>query len=146
MTYQSFGTATIHTAIPKEQAEDFFTKLHIPEDLQITGIPDGWKVINTVGMSPQINANTNEYTTSITYSNPVFQNNEYVFKITFVNDGTPQPPQPTQEPTQAAVANDTAQQEPQLVQTGIEQAPLIALSAAAVAGTAAYAIGKKRKK
>lgn len=145
MTYKSFGTAKIHTAIPKEQAEDFFAKLHIPEDLQITGIPDGWKVISTTGTDSQINANTDEFYASVTYANPVFPNNEYVVKITFVNDGTPQAQQPTQEqPTQAA--SDTAQQAPQLVQTGIEQAPLIALSAAAAAGTTAYAIRKKRSK
>lgn len=145
MTYQSFGTAKIHTAIPKEQAEDFFAGLHIPEDLKITGIPDGWKIIDSIGMSPQINANTDEYYANITYANPVFPNNEYTVKITFVNDGTPQAQQPTQEqPTQAA--SDTAQQAPQLVQTGIEQAPLIALSAAAVAGTTAYAIRKRRSK
>lgn len=149
MTYQSFGTAKIHTAIPKEQAEDFFAGLHIPEDLKITGIPDGWKVISTTGMSPQVNANTDEYTANITYATTIFPNNEYTVKITFVNDGTPQAQQPTQaqptqeQPTQAA--SDTAQA-PQLVQTGIEQAPLIALSAAAVAGTTAYAIKKKRGK
>ena len=144
MTYQSFGTAKIHTAIPKEQAEDFFAGLHIPEDLKITGIPDGWKVISTTGMSPQVNANTDEYTANITYATTIFPNNEYTVKITFVNDGTPQAQQPTQaQPTQAA--SDTAQA-PQLVQTGIEQAPLIALSAAAAAGTTAYAIRKKRSK
>lgn len=145
MTYQSFGTAKIHTAIPKEQAEDFFAGLHIPEDLKITGIPDGWKVISTTGTDSQINANTDEFHASVTYANPVFPNNEYTVKITFVNDGTPQAQQPTQEqPTQAA--SDTAQQAPQLVQTGIEQAPLIAISAAAAAGTTAYAIGKRHKK
>lgn len=144
MTYKSFGTAKIHTAIPKEQAEDFFAKLHIPDDLQITGIPDGWKVISTTGTDSQINANTDEFYASVTYANPVFPNNEYVVKITFVNDGTPQAQQPTQaQPTPAA--SDTAQA-PQLVQTGIEQAPLIALSAAAVAGMTAYAIKKKRSK
>ena len=144
MTYKSFGTAKIHTAIPKEQAEDFFAKLHIPDDLQITGIPDGWKVISTTGTDSQINANTDEFYASVTYANPVFPNNEYVVKITFVNDGTPQAQQPTQaQPTPAA--SDSAQA-PQLVQTGIEQAPLIALSAAAVAGTTAYAIKKKRGK
>lgn len=144
MTYQSFGTAKIHTAIPKEQAEDFFAGLHIPEDLKIAGIPDGWKIIDSIGMSPQINANT-EYYANVTYANPVFPNNEYTVKITFVNDGTPQAQQPAQEqPVQAA--SDTAQQAPQLVQTGIEQAPLIVLSAAAVAGTTAYAIRKKRSK
>lgn len=144
MTYKSFGTAKIHTAIPKEQAEDFFAKLHIPEDLKIAGIPEGWKVISTTGTDSQINANTDEFYASVTYANPVFPNNEYVVKITFVNDGTPQAQQPTQEqPTQAA--NDTAQA-PQLVQTGIEQAPFIALSATVVAGTTAYAIRKKRNK
>ena len=145
MTYQSFGTAKIHTAIPKEQAENFFAGLHIPEDLKITGIPDGWKIIDSIGMSPQINANTDEYYANVTYANPVFPNNEYIVQLTFVNDGTPQAQQPTQEQLVQA-ASDTAQQAPQLVQTGIEQAPLIALSTAAVAGTTAYAIGKKRKK
>lgn len=145
MTYQSFGTAKIHTAIPKEQAENFFAGLHIPEDLKITGIPDGWKIIDSIGMSPQINANTDEYYANVTYANPVFPNNEYIVQLTFVNDGTPQAQQPTQEQLVQA-ASDTAQQAPQLVQTGIEQSPLIALSTAAVAGTTAYAIGKKRKK
>ena len=134
MTYQSFGTAKIHTAIPKEQAENFFAGLHIPEDLKITGIPDGWKIIDSIGMSPQINANTDEYYANVTYANPVFPNNEYIVQLTFVNDGTPQAQQPTQEQLVQA-ASDTAQ-----------QAPLIALSTAAVAGTTAYAIGKKRKK
>ena len=144
MTYKSFGTAKIHTAIPKEQAKDFFAKLHIPDDLQIAGIPDGWKVISTTGTDSQINTNTDEFHASVTYANPVFPNNEYTVKITFVNDGTPQAQQPTQaQPTQAA--NDMAPA-PQLVQTGIEQAPLIALSAAAAAGTTAYAIKKKRSK
>lgn len=144
MTYQSFGTAKIHTAIPKEQADDFFAGLHIPEDLKITGIPDGWKVISTTGTDSQINTNTDEFHASVTYANPVFPNNEYTVKITFVNDGTPQAQQPTQaQPTQAA--NDMAPA-PQLVQTGIEQVPLIALSAAAAAGTTAYAIRKKRNK
>lgn len=41
MTYQSIGTAKIHTAIPKEQAEGILNKVLIPGDLQITGIPDG---------------------------------------------------------------------------------------------------------
>lgn len=142
--YKTYGTATIHTAIPKDQAKDFFDKIHIPDDLQITGIPDGWKVNPAIVMLPQNNANTDEWTANIAYTNPVFPNNEYIVKLTFVNDGTPQAQQPTQEqPVQAA--SDTAQA-PQLVQTGIEQAPLIALSAAAVAGTTAYAIGKKRKK
>lgn len=144
MTYKSFGTAKIHTAIPKEQAKDFFAKLHIPDDLQIAGIPDGWKVISTTGTDSQINVNTDEFYASVTYANPVFPNNEYTVKITFVNDGTPQAQQQTQaQPTQAA--NDMAPA-PQLVQTGIEQAPLIALSAAAAAGTTAYAIRKKRNK
>lgn len=142
--YKTYGTATIHTAVPKEQAKDFFDKIHIPDDLQITGIPDGWKANPAIAMLPQNNANTDEWTADIAYTNPAFPNNEYIVKITFVNDGTPQA-QPTQEqPTQAA--SDTAQQAPQLVQTGIEQAPLIALSAAATAGTTAYAIGKRHKK
>lgn len=145
MIYQSYGTAKIHTAIPKEQAEDFFAKLHVPENLQIAGIPDGWKAISTTGTDSQINANTDEFDASITYANPVFPNNEYTVKITFVNDGTPQAQQPTQEqPVQAA--SDTTQQASQLVQTGIEQAPLIALSVAATAGTTAYAIRKRRSK
>ena len=142
--YRTYGTATIHTAVPKDQAKDFFDKIHIPDDLQITGIPDGWKANPAIVMLPQNKANTDEWTAEIAYTNPVFPNNEYVVKITFVNDGTPQAQQPTQEqPTQAA--SDTAQA-PQLVQTGIEQAPLIALSAAAIAGTTAYAIKKKRGK
>lgn len=146
MTYQSFGTAKIHTAIPKEQAEDTLNKLALPGDLQITGIPDGWKATAITGITENINSDSNEWGgASITYTNPVFPNNEYIVKLTFVNDGTPQAQQPTQEqPVQ--VASDTAQQAPQLVQTGIEQTPLIALSAAAVAGTTAYTIGKKRKK
>lgn len=111
--------------------------------MQITGIPDGWKANPAIAMLPQNNANTDEWTADIAYTNPVFPNNEYIVKITFVNDGTPQA-QPTQEqPTQAT--SDTAQA-PQLVQTEIEQAPLIALSAVAVAGTTAYAIRKKRNK
>lgn len=143
--YKTYGTATIHTAVPKEQAKDFFDKIHIPDDLKITGIPDGWKSNPAIVMLPQNNANTDEWTADIAYTNPAFPNNEYIVKITFVNDGTPQAQQPTQEqPTQAA--SDTAQQAPQLVQTGIEQAPLIALSAAAVAGTTAYAIRKRRSK
>lgn len=143
--YKTYGTATIHTAVPKEQAKDFFDKIHIPDDLQITGIPDGWKANPTIAMLPQNNANTDEWTADIAYTNSVFPNNEYIMHITFVNDGTPQAQQPTQEQlTQAA--SDTAQQAPQLVQTGIEQAPLIALSAAAAAGTTAYAIRKRRSK
>lgn len=145
MTYQSFGTAKIHTAIPKEQAEDILNKLTLPGDLQITGIPDGWKATAITGITENVNSGSNEWGgASITYSNPAFPNNEYIMHITFVNDGTPQVQQPTQEqPTQAA--GDTAQA-PQLVQTGIEQAPLIALSAVAAAGTTAYAIRKKRSK
>lgn len=143
--YRTYGTATIHTAVPKDQAKDFFDKIHIPDDLQITGIPDGWKANPAIVMLPQNNANTDEWTADIAYTNQSFPNNEYIVKIKFVNDGTPQAQQPTQEqPTQAA--SDTAQQAPQLVQTGIEQAPLIALSAAAVAGTTAYAIRKRRSK
>lgn len=143
--YRTYGTATIHTAVPKDQAKDFFDKIHIPDDLQITGIPDGWKANPAIVMLPQNNANTDEWTADIAYTNPVFPNNEYVVKITFVNDGTPQAQQPTPEqPVQVAV--DTVQQAPQLVQTGIEQTPLIALSATAVAGTTAYAIRKKRGK
>lgn len=146
MTYQSFGTAKIHTAIPKEQAEGILNKVLIPGDLQITGIPDGWKAISATGITENVNSGSNEWGgASITYANPAFPNNEYIMHITFVNDGTPQAQQPTQEqPTQAA--GDTAQQAPQLVQTGIEQAPLIAPSAAAVAGTTAYVIRKKRSK
>lgn len=143
--YKTYGTATIHTTIPKEQTKDFFDKIRIPDNLQITGIPDGWKTNPAIAMLPQNKANTDEWTAEIAYTNPVFPNNEYIVKITFVNDGTPQAQQPTQEqPMQAA--SDTAQQAPQLVQTGIEQAPLIALSAVAVAGTTAYTIRKKRKK
>ena len=142
--YKTYGTAKIHTAVPKEQAKDFFDKIHIPDDLQITGIPDGWKANPAIVMLPQNNANTDEWTADIAYTNPIFPNNEYIVKITFVNDGTPQT-QPTQEqPMQEA--SDTAQQAPQLVQTGIEQAPLIALSAVAAAGMTAYAIRKKRNK
>lgn len=142
--YKTYGTATIHTAVPKEQAKDFFDKIHIPDDLQITGIPDGWKANPAIAMLPQNNANTDEWTADIAYTNPIFPNNEYIVKITFVNDGTPQAQPKQEQPTQAA--SDTAQQAPQLVQTGIEQAPLIALSAAAAAGTTAYAIRKKRSK
>lgn len=146
MIYRSFGTAKIHTAIPKEQAEGILNKVLIPGDLQITGIPDGWKAISETGITENVNSGSNEWGgASITYANPAFPNNEYIMHITFVNDGTPQAQQPTQaQPTQAA-ASDTAPA-PQLVQTGIEQAPFIALSAAAVAGTTAYAIRKKRSK
>ena len=146
MTYQSIGTAKIHTAIPKEQAEGILNKVLIPGDLQITGIPDGWKAISATGITENVNSGSNEWGgASITYANPAFPNNEYIMHITFVNDGTPQAQQPTQaQPTQAA-ASDTAPA-PQLVQTGIEQAPLIALSVAAAAGTTAYAIRKKRNK